>query len=408
MATDGAATVAETARADATTAARKGERDGVGRPATKPPEARGLARDEVRLLVAGDGVLHHARFRDLPRFLRRGDLLVVNTSATLPAAIGARRMDGREAVVHFSTALDDGRWVIEVRPPSRATGPVEDAARNEELVLSGGAALRLVEPYPDASAASTRLWLASVPGAGVATGHREERSDEAISTPRNRDRFAALAMTPGEPSTTSSDVVAMLNRHGRPIAYAYVDGRWPLASYQTVFARHPGSAEMPSAGRPFSRRLVAQLLTAGVEIAPVLLHTGVSSLEHGEAPLPERFEVSAATAARIESANREGCRVIAVGTTAARAVETVAVADGTVHAGAGWTDLLLGPDRPARIVDGIVTGWHEPGSSHLRLLESIAAPETVRRAYREALAAGYLWHEFGDSALLMRSESRSR
>jgi len=193
----------------------------------------------------------------------------------------------------------------------------------------------------------------------------------------------------------------MLHRHGRPIAYAYVEGRWPLATYQTVFARHPGSAEMPSAGRPFTRRLVAQLLTAGIEIAPVLLHTGVSSLEAGEAPLPERFEVSAATADRVTGARRERRRVIAVGTTAARAVETAAAADGTVSAGAGWTDLQLGPDRPARALDGIITGWHEPGTSHLRLLEAIVSPDTVRRAYREAIAAGYLWHELGDSCLLL-------
>lgn len=348
------------------TLAAKDTGNGVGRPATKPAEARGLDRDEVRLLVASDGGLHHAHFRDLPRFLRRGDLIVVNTSATLPAAIDARRADGREAVLHFSTTLDDNRWVVEVRPPGRATGPVDDAARGEQLVLDGGVASRLLEPYPDSSASRTRLWIASV---------------------------------------ADADVVAMLHRHGRPIAYAYVEGRWPLAAYQTVFARHPGSAEMPSAGRPFSRRLVAQLLTAGVEIAPVLLHTGVSSPEAGEAPLPERFEVSAATAARTESAHREGRRVIAVGTTAARAIESVSELDGGVRAGAGWTNLLLGPDRPARVVDGIVTGWHEPGTSHLRLLEAIASAETVRRAYREALAAGYLWHEFGDSCLLLGGSS---
>jgi len=342
--------------------ADKSAANAVGRPATKPPEARGLDRDEVRLLVASESGVHHARFRDLTRFLRRGDLLVVNTSATLPAAIEGRRDDGREVVVHFSTALDDGRWVVEVRPPGRATGPVEDARPGERIALEGGAELRLREPYSDASAPSTRLWVAGV---------------------------------------AAADVIAMLHRHGRPIAYAYVEGRWPLAMYQTVFARHPGSAEMPSAGRPFTRRLVAQLLTAGIEIAPVLLHTGVSSLGAGEAPLPERFEVSAATADCVTSARRERRRVIAVGTTAARAVETVAAADGTVSAGAGWTDLQLGPARPARVLDGIITGWHEPGTSHLRLLEAIASPDTVRRAYREAIAAGYLWHELGDSCLLL-------
>ncbi len=354
--------------------AAKGATSGVGRPATKPPEARGLDRDEVRLLVAGDGVLRHARFRDLPRFLHRGDLLVVNTSATLPAAVDGRRGDGTEVAIHFSTALDGSNWAVEVRPSGRATGPVEDARGDEEILLHGGAQLRLVEPYPDAAATRTRLWRAAI--AEPATNHSRR--------------------------SASIDVVTMLHRHGRPIAYAYVDGRWPLAMYQTVFARHPGSAEMPSAGRPFTRRLVAQLLTAGIEIVPVLLHTGVSSLEAGEAPLPERFEVSRATAERLTRANRDRRRVIAVGTTAARAVETVAAADGTASAGAGWTDLQLGPERRARIVDGIITGWHEPGTSHLRLLEAIVSPETVRRAYRQALGGGYLWHEFGDSCLLLR------
>jgi S-adenosylmethionine:tRNA ribosyltransferase-isomerase len=352
--------------------AGKGIANDVGRPATKPPEARGLDRDEVRLLVAGDGVLHHAHFRDLPNFLRRGDLLVVNTSATLPAAIDGRRGDGGAVVVHFSTALDDGWWVVEVRPPGRATGPVDDARRDEEIVLDGGAQLQLLEPYPDGAASRTRLWRAAV--AGPYAGH-------SLPPP-------------------SLDVVAMLQRHGWPIAYAYVEGRWPLAMYQTVFARHPGSAEMPSAGRPFTRRLVAQLLTAGIEIVPVLLHTGVASLEAGEAPLPERFEVSRATAERLTTAHRGRRRVIAVGTTAARAVETAAAA-GTVSPGAGWTDLQLGPERPAHIIDGIITGWHEPGTSHLRLLEAIAGADLVRRAYREALGAGYLWHEFGDSCLLL-------
>jgi len=328
-----------------------------------PPEGRGLARDEVRLLVATGGGIHHARFRDLPRFLRRGDLLVVTTSATLPAAIDGRRGRDEAVVVHFSTALDDGSWAVEVRPPGRATGPLWDVQHGEHLVLAGGGQLDIAEPWPVAAAARSRLWRARVRGA--------------------------------------SSIFALLAAHGRPIAYAYVEGRWPLDDYQTVFARHPGSAEMPSAGRPFTRRLVAALMSRGVDVAPVLLHTGVSSLEAGEAPLPERFRVDARTAARVESTHRAGGRVVAVGTTAARALETVARADGTLAAGEGWTDLLLGPQRPPRVVDGLVTGWHEPGSSHLQLLAAVAGEPTVRRTYREALASGYLWHEFGDSCLFL-------
>ncbi len=332
--------------------------------ATTPPEARGLARDEVRLLVAGPGGAIHTRFRALPRFIRPGDLLVVNTSATLPAAVDARRDDGAPVTVHASTSLDDGSWLVEVRPPGHATGPLPDARRGERLALPGGARLTLEAAYPDQAAERSRLWRARISGAAGLRG--------------------------------------ILARHGRPIAYAYVRGRWPLAAYQAVFARHPGSAEMPSAGRPFSRRLVRSLLARGVGIAPVVLHTGVSS---GEGPLPEPFRVPRGTARRIEAVHAAGGRVIAVGTTVTRALETLAAEDGTVRHGGGWTDLVLGPRRPARAVDGIVTGWHPAGASHLELLAAVAGRRLVRRAYRAARAARYLWHEFGDSALFLRATS---
>jgi S-adenosylmethionine:tRNA ribosyltransferase-isomerase len=133
----------------------------------------------------------------------------------------------------------------------------------------------------------------------------------------------------------------------------------------------------------------------------VTLHAGVSSLEPGEAPLPEPYRVPAATARLVEHTRREGGGVVAVGTTVTRALETVAGPDGTVRAGEGWTDLALGPDRPARVVGGLVTGWHEAGASHLRLLEAVAGRDLVASAYEAALEEGYLWHELGDSALLL-------
>jgi S-adenosylmethionine:tRNA ribosyltransferase-isomerase len=196
-------------------------------------------------------------------------------------------------------------------------------------------------------------------------------------------------------------VEAYLARHGRPIAYGYVTGRWPLAAYQTVFARDPGSAEMPSAARPFSAGLVTALVSRGVLVAPVTLHAGVSSLEVGEPPQAERYRVPVATARLVNHVRRSGRRVVAVGTTVARALETVAAPDGTVRPGAGWTELVLGPQRPARAVTGLVTGWHEPGASHLLLLEAVAGAELVGRAYAEAVRERYRWHEFGDSCLLL-------
>jgi S-adenosylmethionine:tRNA ribosyltransferase-isomerase len=320
--------------------------------AGEPPESRGLRRDQVRLLVADGTAVRHARFHDLGRFLSPGDLLVVNTSATLPAAVDA---DG--VVVHFATPLDEtGTWVVELRRPDQS-GPVRDAVPGERIALPANGWLTLL-------ASTGRLWRARVTVPGTVPGY--------------------------------------LARHGRPIAYGYLRGRWPLAAYQTVFARDPGSAEMPSAGRPFTAELVTGLVAAGIAVAPVTLHTGVSSLEGDEPPQPERFRVPEHTARQVNLARGTGGRVVAVGTTVARALETVARPDGTVVAGQGWTELVLGPDRPARVVDGLVTGWHEPHASHLLLLEAVAGAELVQGAYDAALANRYLWHEFGDSCLLFR------
>ncbi len=333
------------------------------RHASTPPEARGLARDEVRLLVASPSGVSHAVFRDLAAHLRAGDLVVVNTSATLPAAVDGTRA-GAALTAHMSGVIPDGAWAVELRPGRRASGPLRDVAAGD-IVSLPGARLQVVAPYPDRDAdpAATRLWQASLVG--------------------------------------PDDVPQYLARHGRPIAYSYVPDDWPLDLYQTVFGRVPGSAEMPSAGRPFTDAMVTDLVTAGVGVAPITLHTGVSSQEPGEPPLPEPFVVPPATADLVNHTRARGGRVVAVGTTVTRALETVAEPDGTVCTGDGWTDLVLGPDRPARAVTGLVTGWHEEGASHRSLLAAVAGERLVARAYTEARAEGYLWHEFGDSALLL-------
>ena len=335
--------------------------------ATAPPEQRGLSRDRVRLLVADGTLTEHARFRDLPRYLRPGDLLVVNTSGTLPAAVDTRRA-GRPAVLHFSTQLSESAWAVELRPADpRAHGPLRDATVGDRLPLPDGSALTLVAPHPaDGPSTGSRLWRAERTGPGP--------------------------------------VVTMLHRHGRPIRYDYVPARWPLSDYQTVFTVHPGSAEMPSAARPFTPELVTRLVTRGVAVAPVLLHTGVSSQEAGEPPYEEPYEVTAPTARLVSATRAGGGRVIAVGTTVVRALETVAGEDGGVRPGRGWTDLVLGPDRPARRVDAIVSGLHAPGASHLQLLEAVVGTDVVQRAYDAAVQRGYLWHEFGDSSLLLRGQ----
>jgi len=331
------------------------------RAANRPPEQRGLARDQVRLLVATPDGLAHARFADLPRLLRPGDLLVVNTSATLPAAVaGSYGTAGpaRPVTVHFSTPLDDGTWLVELRGAD--LGRFRDAEPGQTVALPAGASVTLLARYPERDA--DRLWLATV---------------------------------------TAGDVPGYLAGHGQPVRYSYVPGRWPLADYQTVFSRDPGSAEMPSAGRPLTARLVTDLIAAGVAIAPVTLHTGVGSLEAGEAPLPERFDVPAPTAALVNLTRAAGHRVVAVGTTVTRALESAAGPDGELRPRRGWTSLVLGAGRPARAVTGLVTGWHDPEASHLSLLEAVAGRALVTAAYAEADRHGYLGHEFGDSCLLL-------
>jgi S-adenosylmethionine:tRNA ribosyltransferase-isomerase len=321
------------------------------------PPAR---RDGVRLLVARPGGVEHARFAALGTFLSPGDLLIVNTSGTLAAAVDGTRHDGRAVTVHFATALDDGSWVVEVRPARDATGPVPDSRPGDVITLPGEVRVRLARPHPGGQ---IRLWQAAV---GVDGG-----------------------------------VLAYLGRHGRPIRYSYLPVPVPLADYQTVFAREPGSAEMPSAGRPFTTELVTDLVTRGIGIAPITLHTGVSSQDPGEPPQPERYAVPGSTARLVNLTRAAGGRVVAVGTTATRALESAAGAAGVVRGRSGWTDLVLGEDRPARVVSGLITGWHAPGASHLDLLAAVAGAGLVDRAYAEAVRSRYLWHEFGDSCLLL-------
>lgn len=331
------------------------------RDAAAPPEARGIARDDVRLLVA-DPDLTHSLFRELPDRRRPGDLLVVNNSATMSSAVDAT-LRGEPVVLHFSTWLDDGRWVVEVRTAQRTPYPAER--------LSSGTVLGL----PDAAATLHAPWL---PG-----GRRLWSAD------------------------VTTDVPRLLAAHGRPITYSHVPQRWSASYYTTAFGRVPGSAEMPSAARPFTERLVLDLIAAGVALAPITLHAGVSSPEAGEPPSPERFVVPASTARLVNATKAAGGRVVAVGTTVTRALETAADPSGLVHASRGWTDLVLGAERPARVVDGLITGWHAPGASHLDLLVAVAGEETVAAAYAAAVDTGYLWHEFGDSALLFGSRLSS-
>jgi S-adenosylmethionine:tRNA ribosyltransferase-isomerase len=340
--------------------------------AAEPPPVR----DEVRLMVAQSGrPLVHTHFLDLADHLAPGDLLVVNDSATLPAALPALRADGGAVDLHLSTpdpalhtsgiqgsdpgiqlaykaeSLNPSRWVVEVRSGGRRA-----RAEAETLTLPAGGSATLLAPYLSPG----RLWIAQ------------------LDLP--------------EP------VLDYLAHHGAPIRYAHEPAERPLEDHQTIFATKPGSAEMPSAGRPFTRRALTRLRERGIGVQRITLHTGVSSQERGERPYPERYKVSAHTAERVNAARR----VIAVGTTVVRALETVADERGVVRPGEGWTNLTITPERGVRAVDGLLTGWHEPEASHLLMLEAFAGRKLLERSYAAAVASGYRWHEFGDLHLLLR------
>jgi S-adenosylmethionine:tRNA ribosyltransferase-isomerase len=321
--------------------------------ATTAPERRGLERDGVRLLVTdrADGAHHDTAFRDLPAFLRRGDLLVVNDSATIPAALEAHGGDGAPFRLHMSSRISAELWVAEPRGRVIVAG--------ERAGLDERGSVTFLAPVDGERA---RLWYVL------------------LDLPRSVDAFLAL--------------------HGTPIRYRYVAEALPLAAYQTVFARVPGSAEMPSAGRPFSARVLRDVRAAGVDLAAITLHTGVSSLERHERPYREWFAVSPATAAAVNAARLRGGRVIAVGTTVVRALES-AVAQGTAVAANGWTDLIVTRARGVSVVDALLTGFHEPQASHLDVLRAFANDALLESAYAHAIAEGYLWHEFGDVHVLL-------
>jgi S-adenosylmethionine:tRNA ribosyltransferase-isomerase len=329
-----------------------------------PPESRGLARDEVRLMVSvGSRPPLSTSFRDLPHHLRPGDLLVINTSATMPALLDAVR-PGVE--VRLVTPLPPpGLWVVELPATALRRRPPAGA---ESLALAGGGYLQLLAPYrnelpaPAAADRQPRLWIGAL-------------------------RLPA-------------QVAAYLHAYGRPARPPGVTGDWPLGVYQTCFARRPGSTAMASAGRAFTPELLCDLLAGGIAVAPLCLHTcGVA--DEDEAPLPEPYEVPAATARLVNATRAMGGHVVAVGTTVVRALETVTDRQGVAHPGKGLTDTVVTPERGVRGCDGLLTGWHEPNGSHLHLLEALAGLEPLDGAYRAALDRRYAWGAFGDLHLIL-------
>ena len=322
------------------------------RNATAPPERRGIARDEVRMLVTdrASGTNYHRRFVDLPSVLQPGDLVVVNDSATVPAALTAHRRSGEHLQVHVATKIDERIWMTE---------PRDTVLCGEELCLSAGGSVVMIAPvdpqYP-------RLWYAW------------------FQLPQPMYTYLA--------------------QHGKPIHYGYVSEELPLDEYQTIFAGEPGSSEMPSAARPFSTRVIDGMKRRGIEIAAITLHCGVASFEEPERPPAERYRVPFEAAEAVNGARAQGRRVIAVGSTVLRALES-SYESGRLVASSGWTDLVIDERRAVQTVDGLLTGFHDRAATHQSILRAVLGPALLAAAYGEAADAGYYQHEFGDVHLIL-------
>ncbi|GIN74571.1 queuosine biosynthesis protein [Bacillus sp. J14TS2] len=324
--------------------------------ASTPAEYRGINRDHVRLMtldkVTGESFHHY--FDQLDSSLRAGDLLVLNNSRTIPPVLKGKR--GKQTIeIRLSRKLSDHEWEALI---------IEDTLNvGEKIDLPGELTATIIGKGNEAP-----LMILSFSKSGLVL----------------------------------SDAIY---RYGEPVYYEYIKTPWPLEMYQTVYASVPGSVEMPSAGRAFSWKLLNRLQQKGVKIAYLQLHAGLSYYGHDRWPdpsnHPETFCIPEETAALVNTAKKDKGRVIAVGTTVVRALETAVNHTGYVEAQEGITRLYIQKGYPLRAVDGLLTGFHEPEASHLDLLSAFIDEKLLMKAYEEALSAEYLWHEFGDMNLIL-------
>jgi S-adenosylmethionine:tRNA ribosyltransferase-isomerase len=330
--------------------------------AHEPAEYRGLRRDQVRLMVLPRfaGNVTHTRFDALGDYLRAGDLLVVNTSRTLPGLLRARDERGEPIEVRLAHRRSEDRWDV--------------------LLLNG---------------------RTHIGRAGMQLRFDQELSAHIIERRADLPFLWRLQF-----DRCCSQLIDLIYRVGEPVRYTYVANALPIDLYQTVYASEPGSVEMPSAGRPFTWELLLKLRNKGVGLASLSLHTGLSSTRDDavDATHPnydEQFCIPAVTAQAVNATHQCGGRVMAVGTTVVRALETMARSDGTVVAAQGWTRLHITADHELRAVDALLTGLHEPQASHLDLLSAFIDPARLQVAYLDAIEQRYLWHEFGDMNLII-------
>lgn len=335
----------------------------------KPTEERGIARDKVRLMVSNrlTDKIEHTFFRNILYYLEEGDVLVVNTSGTLKAALEAQRSDGTLLRIHFSTKKSNNQWIVELRTVvGTQTKRFIGGEKGEILQLTTGGQLILKAPY--------------YPSNHVRTSHLQ-LWEVTLSIEKTLEDY--------------------LDIYGMPIRYNHVKTTYPQSYYQTIFAKEMGSAEMPSAGRAFTPQLVTDLIAKGIQILPIVLHTGVASLEVDEKPYQEYYRVPKHTATALNLARQQKRRIIGVGTTVVRTLETVTDQNGVSRSGEGWTDVFITPQRGIFAVNGLLTGFHEPKASHLLMLEALAGRSHIKTTYQSAIKEAYQWHEFGDLHLII-------
>ncbi len=331
--------------------------------ASYPPERRGLRRDHVRLMISDrrTGKSIHTHFFRLPDYLLPGDVIVLNVSRTVPAVLKAS-------------------WM------------------REEKLLARSVEIRLAARHDEGS------WEALVLGEGVKAGdlfHFSPSLSAVVTAVRARYPLVRLRF-----SLEGAELFEQIYHLGEPVRYEYIHQPWNLDYYQTVYASVPGSVEIPSAGRAFSWELLLELRKKGVQTACLTLHTGLSYLMDDRYRLePEKncefYSIPEQTARVINQAKKSGGRIIAVGTTVVRALESAALSDGTCMAQMGRTCLRIDEKTPLKVTDGLITGFHEPEASHLDLLSAFVKPPILAGMYEEAIREGYLWHEFGDIHLIL-------
>lgn len=353
-------------------------------PATAPRDDRG----DTRLLAVDrdTGDVQDGVIADLPGLLRRGDLLIVNDAATLPAALHACTIDDQPIELRLTGPLGDDRARVVLFGVGDWRTPTE--RRPAPPILAPGSVLRLTSPeghVPTDLSEMTATILAVDP-----------RSPRLVTVGFDR-RGAALW--------------AALYRLGRPVQYSYLTAPLDLWSVQTSFAARPWAAEMPSAARPLAWSTLLALRRAGVRIAALTHAAGLSStgdpVLDAALPLPERYDLPATTLAEIHAARARGGRIIAVGTTVVRALEGNVASHGELRPGPGETDLVLTASFVPRVIDGLLTGMHDPSESHFHLLRAFARESVLLGAWRHADAGSYLQHEFGDATLLVRDLPRA-